>query len=283
MPRTLFTQRSRIRSSCRLHPGGNATGHFRRIIGCITPWALPMVLLLAWEYAVRFGLWPWQLIAPPTRVAIRLWEMAASGELLVHTVLSLRRVLVGFAIGSTLGILVGAAVGMTRRCERFLVPTLQALTPVPPVAWIPVIIVVLGIGEESKIALIAAGVFSVLYINTFRGFRSVDEALVEVGTLHRWKSGQLAWRILLPSAEPSIFTGMRVALGLSWILLFAAEFVAHSRYGLGWLIRDARNFARPDDMLVGMFMIGLLGKLSDSAMVKVEDHALRWQRRFSGH
>ncbi|MBN1859724.1 ABC transporter permease [Candidatus Bipolaricaulota bacterium] len=233
---------------------------------------------------MRYGWWPWQLISTPTQVARRLWEMALSREreLLMHTALSLQRVLGGFAIGSTLGILVGAMVGLSRKWERVLAPTMQALAPVPPVAWIPLIIVIFGIGEESKIALIAAGAFSVLYVNTFRGFRSADESLVEVGTLFRWSPRQLAWRILFPSAAPSIFTGMRVALGLSWILLFAAEFVAHSRYGLGWLIRDARNFSRPDDMMVGMFMIGLLGKLSDSLMARLEDYAFRWQRRFSG-
>jgi sulfonate transport system permease protein len=208
--------------------------------------------------------------------------MVLSLQLLEHTLYSLARVSGGFAIGSTLGILVGAAVGLARRWERLIAPTLQALTPVPPVAWIPIIIIILGIGEGSKIALIAVGVFSVLYMNTYKGLRNVDESLIEIGTLHRWSNWQLLWRVLLPSAAADIFTGMRVALGLSWILLFAAEFVAHSRFGLGWLVRDARNFARPEDMVVGMLMIGLLGKLSDSALTRAERCALNWKKRFSG-
>jgi sulfonate transport system permease protein len=240
------------------------------------------LLIVIWDNLVRFGLWPWQLIAPPKQVAIRLWGLALSGELLEHTALSLRRVFGGFGIGSVLGILLGSMVGVSHRWERLLAPPMQALGPVPPVAWIPIIIVVFGIGEESKIALIAAGAFTVLYVHTFRGFRSADESLVEVGKLHQWTPRQMALRVLFPSAAPSIFTGMRIALGLSWILLFAAEFVAHSRHGLGWLIRDARNFARPDDMLVGMFMIAFLGKLSDSIVARFEDRALRWQRRYRG-
>jgi len=165
--------------------------------------------------------------------------------------------------------------------ERLIAPTIQFLAPIPPIAWIPLLIILLGIGEASKIGLIIIASFVVVYLNTVQGIRSTDQKLVDVAHVLRKSNKELIKKVLLPSATPHIFTGMRIALGLSWILLIAAEVIASSK-GLGWLIWDSRNFSRPDDLFVGIIMIGILGKLSDMALVAIEKELTKWRTVFQG-
>lgn len=253
--------------------------------------AVPTLLLASWHFAVMLGLWPRTLIAPPGEVLIDFVKLTLSGELLAHARVSIGRLLGGFFLGTALALIVGSVVGLSKVSERMFAPTIQALTPIPPTAWIPLLIILLGIGEESKVALIAIGAFGVVYFNTVQGIRGADQKLVEVATTLQKSRRDLTLYVLLPSAAPSIITGMRVALGLSWILLIAAEMIAArmvsdssrlSGLGLGWLIYDARNFSRADDMIVGMITMGLLGKISDMLMARVEGRVLGWRDAFKG-
>lgn len=207
--------------------------------------------------------------------------MLLSFELLEHSLISFWRVLAGFFIGTILGLLVGVLVGTAKLFERLFGPTLQTLAPIPPPAWIPLLIILFGIGEASKIALVALGTFFVIFINTVQGIRSADQKLVEVAEMYQKDKITLIISILIPSALPSILTGTRVALALSWILLIASEVIASSK-GLGWLMWDARNFSRPAEMLVGMVAVGILGKLSDMAVVWLEQRLLSWRLSFEG-
>ena len=129
--------------------------------------------------------------------------------------------------------------------------------------------------------MISIAALVVVFINTVHGIRSTDQKLVEVANSYEKSNKDLITKILIPSAIPQIFTGMRVALGLSWILLIAAEVIV-STNGLGWLIWDARNFSRPDDLIVGMIVIGIWGKLSDVLLVSIEKKLTRWKRSFKG-
>jgi ABC-type nitrate/sulfonate/bicarbonate transport system permease component len=242
---------------------------------------VPSAMLLVWELAVRSRWWPSTLIAPPSEVAKDFLILAANGVLLHESSASLSRLLGGFVVGSLAGIVIGALVGLSRFMERLLSPTLQLLAPVPPIAWIPLLIIVFGIGNASKVALIAIGAFFVVFLGTVRGIRNTEQDFVDLGRLYRKKPHQLLFLVLLPSAAPSIFTALRVAMALSWILLIAAEVIA-SREGLGWLIWDARNFSRPDDMIVGMIAIGILGFFTDWFLQTVERRASSWRRGFQG-
>lgn len=242
---------------------------------------LPLLSLVLWESAVRIGILPNTLIASPSQALVDFFHLLFSGELLVHSGVSVARLLFGFISGSAFGVLLGIWVGVSKFGERSLAPTVQLLAPIPPTAWIPLLIILFGIGEGSKIALLTLGALFVVYLHTVQGIRSTDRRLVDIARVHQKSDTELVAQVLLPSALSEILTGMRVALGLSWILLIAAEVIASSR-GLGWLIWDARNFSRPDDMIVGMVTIGILGKLSDSALVAFGNHALRWRRVFEG-
>jgi sulfonate transport system permease protein len=218
-------------------------------------------------------------------------KLAWSGEIFSHAWVSIGRVLGGFVLGTILAVALGSLVGLSSIAERMVAPTIQALAPIPPTAWIPLLIILLGIGEMSKLALIAVGTFSVVYVSTVQGIRAVDQKLVEVAMMLEKPRRDLVFYVLLPGAAPNIMTGMRVALGLSWILLIAAEMVAAKMVsastrteglGLGWLIYDARNFSRADDMIVGMIAMGLLGKASDMMMARLERQLFSWRESFKG-
>ena len=242
---------------------------------------IPLLIIVIWEFSVRFGFLPNTLIASPFKVVTDFFVLLGNGKLLLHSFFSLYRLFLGFGIGTLIGLVLGIIVGVSKFGEKLISPTLQLLAPIPPIAWIPLLIIIFGIGEASKILLISIAALIVVFVNTVQGIRSTDQKLVEVANSYGKSDKDLITKILIPSAIPQIFTGMRVALGLSWILLIAAEVIV-STNGLGWLIWDARNFSRPDDLIVGMITIGIWGKLSDILLVKIEGKLTKWKRSFRG-
>ncbi|KKL58927.1 hypothetical protein LCGC14_2220440, partial [marine sediment metagenome] len=179
---------------------------------------VPFVLLAIWEWAVSTGVIPNTIIASPSQVVRNFFELLFNGQLLIHSSVSLFRFLIGFALGSFLGLLFGVVVGVSKLGERLIAPTIGLFAPIPPIAWIPLLIIFFGIGEGSKIGLIAIASAVVIYISTVQGIRSVDQKLIEVAKSYNKSTKDLLIKVLLPSAIPNILTGMRVALGLSWIL-----------------------------------------------------------------
>jgi len=263
-------------------PGRRLPAGFRRVQTVVERAVLPIALLVAWQGSVEFGLVPHTLIATPGEVASDLFRLILSGALAEHVAVSLRRLLAGFCLGGAAGIAVGSWIGVSRLAQRLMGPTVSILAPVPPTAWIPLLIILFGIREASKIWLIAIGVFFVVTANTVSGIRHVDRRLVEVARIYDKSKLEILSGILLPAAMPSILTGLRLGLGLGWILLVAAELIAANR-GIGWFIYDARNFSRPNDMLAGMVCIGVLGAATDFLMLSFQRHVLRWQDAFAGH
>ena len=237
---------------------------------------VPVTLLVLWEAAVRCAWVPNSLIASPLQVAIRLVRMLGDLTLLKNTLISLKRLSLGFGIGTAIGILTGVVVGASRVGARMLEPTILTLMPIPPIAWIPLLIILFGIGDVSKIALISLGSFSALFFSTSYGIRTADRNLVELARVLEKDRRVLIFDILLPAALPTILSSMRVALALSWTLLICSEVIASSS-GLGWLIWDARNFSRADDMIVGMIAVGVLGKGSDWLLDLLERWVTRWR------
>ena len=240
---------------------------------------LPCILLLAWELAVRTGFFPNTIVASPTQVFFNFFVMIRDMRLLKHSYVSLGRLFLGFAIGTALGILLGSLVGYSRWLARLIEPTILSLIPIPPIVWIPLLIIIFGIGELSKVSLIAIAGFCTLFIHTAYGIRTADRKLVEVAYIFEKGRRSLFLKILLPSAITNILSSMRIALAISWTLLMASEIIASSK-GLGWLMWDARNFSRPDDMMVGMLTVGILGRLTDSLLIKLERYLTRWRQTY---
>ena len=244
-------------------------------------WAVPLALLLGLEALVRSGILPAHQMPAPTQVAQTLFNLAVSGELLRHINASLLRVAAGFLIGAGLAIVIGTWVGLSRRAEAYLEPTFQALRAIPSLAWVPLLLLWLGIDETPKVVLIALGAFFPVYLALLAGIRNIDRKLVEVGQLYQLSRFALVRRILLPAALPNLFTGLRGALSLSWMFLVAAELIAATR-GLGYLLSDGRETSRPDLVIAAILLLALLGKLSDSLLKYWETRALSWRDSYQG-
>jgi sulfonate transport system permease protein len=242
---------------------------------------VPAALVIAWDLAVRYDVVPSTLIAAPLDVAERLVQLLWNGKLEHQVAVSLGRLAQGFLYGSALGIAIGVAVGASRLASRLIEPSLLTMLPIPAVAWVPLLIVLFGIGETSKVLLIGLGSFCTLYLHTAHGIRSADRKLVEVAHVLGKGRPMLIRRVLFPSALPEIFAASRIAMALSWALLIVAEVIASSS-GLGWFIWDARNFNRPSDMIVGMIAIGVLGKASDALLGRIARFATRWRDTYGG-
>jgi sulfonate transport system permease protein len=261
--------------------GSRRRGEGRQPLRLLSYLVVPVGLLVVWDLSVRYDVVPSTLIAAPLDVAERLIQLLASGRLEHQVVVSLSRLAQGFLYGSILGVAVGTAVGASPLASRLIEPTLLTMLPIPAVAWVPLLIVLFGIGETSKVLLIALGSFCTLFLHTAHGIRSADRKLVEVAYVLGKSRALLIRRVLLPAALPEIFAASRIAMALSWALLIVAEVIASSS-GLGWFLWDARNFNRPADMIVGMIAIGVLGKLSDALLGQVASFATRWRDTYGG-
>ncbi|ALU87839.1 ABC transporter permease [Herbaspirillum rubrisubalbicans] len=244
--------------------------------GRFTGWILPLAFLLLVEAGARLELIPSRLLPPPSELAHTLWSLAARGELLPHIVASVTRVAAGFAIGSVLAVALGLLVGISRRAEALLEPSFQALRAIPSLAWIPLLLLWLGIDETPKVVLIAIGAFFPVYLNLVAGIRDIDHRLIEVGSSSGLDTTELIRHILLPASLPYLFAGLRGGLSLAWMFLVAAELIAATR-GVGYLLSDGRESSRPDLVLAAILILAVLGKCSDSLLRAVEQKSLGWR------
>lgn len=239
---------------------------------------LPLSLLLALEALVRAGAVPAHLLPPPSEVARTLLDLANNG-LAAHVAASSLRVFAGFAAGAALAVGLGSLVGLSRRAEALLDPSFQALRAIPSLAWVPLLLLWLGIDEASKVVLIAIGAFFPVYMGVASGFRDVDRKLVEVAAMAGLAPLALVRRVLLPAALPALLTGLRNGLSLAWMFMVAAELIAATR-GLGYLLTDGRETGRADIVLAAIVLLAALGKLTDSGMRRLELRWLAWRDTF---
>ncbi|MBH2018430.1 MAG: ABC transporter permease [Burkholderiales bacterium] len=241
---------------------------------------IPLLALVLGEAAPRLGWISPHLLPPPSTVlqTLRDWGPLT---LATHIGASAARVAAGFALGAALAVAIGALVGLSRLGERLLAPSFQALRAIPSLAWVPLLLLWLGIDEAPKIVLIAIGAFFPVYMGVASGFRDVDRKLVEVARMARLSPLALVRRVLLPAALPAVLTGLRNGLSLAWMFMVAAELIAASR-GLGYLLTDGRETSRADIVLAAILLLALLGKLTDSAMQWLEHRLLSWRDTFDG-
>jgi sulfonate transport system permease protein len=249
--------------------------------GRLTPWVLPVVTLAAWQVLSSAGVIPARVLPAPSDVVAAGWRLAASGELAKNIWVSFWRAIVGLAIGGGIGFALGLANGLSRRSERALDSTLQMVRNIPHLALIPLVILWFGIDETAKVFLVALGVFFPIYINTQHGIRSVDPQLVEMAQAYGMKPSQLFRRVYLPGALPSIFVGLRFALGIMWLTLIVAETIAASS-GIGYMAMQAREFLLVDVVVLSILIYALLGKLADTTARLLERLCLGWHPAFQG-
>lgn len=237
--------------------------------------AMPVALLATWEATARAGIAPTYLPAP-TVIAAAVWGLMVTGELFTHISASLYRGLSGYALGATAGLLVGLSAGLSRWVRGAFEPLVALLYPIPKLAFLPVIILWLGLGHASKIAIVSLSVFFPVFIGSFYAVRSVNRTMLWAARNMGAGPVRSFFQVLLPAALPEIFSALRVGLALSFVVLFAAELLG-SQSGLGFLIVLGENSVRFDLMFSGIVTVAFFGFVADRVLLAVRRRLLRGQ------
>lgn len=239
---------------------------------------LPLaVLFIVWEIASRSSTSLALMLPPPTEVVSAAVQLIRDGSLQRDILDSLRRVCVALGFATAIGLPLGMLMGMSKRLSWFFDPIIDFFRPIPPLAWIPLSIVWLGVSEAQNEFIIFLGAFFPILLNSVQGVRQVDAQLVRAAKTLGASQLSIALTVLMPGALPSIFVGFRVGTGIAWMALVAGEIVAASS-GLGFLIMQGRQLFRPDFIIVGMVVIGLIGLFLDFVLRVVQKWIMRWEQ-----
>jgi NitT/TauT family transport system permease protein len=261
----------------------------------------PILLLALWELTVRLKWLDARFFPAPSTVAIALWDLTAKGELLGkfwelpsriwqgdwtgaqkvieegHVWVSLLRIFGGFLLGAIPGIILGVIMGMNRTIRVALDPVISAVYVLPKIAILPLIMLIFGIGEVSKIVIVGIASFFLVLINTTAGVRDIEPIFFEAGRNYGANRVQMFRHVIIPGALPIIFAGLRLSLGTALIVIIAAEFVA-AKYGLGYLIWFSWQTLLTENMFAGLVVIMILGALFTTGLQAVEKWLMPWQR-----
>jgi NitT/TauT family transport system permease protein len=258
----------------------------RRFAVLVQYLVFPLCVFLLWQASVELG-WLRRNVLPSPLDVVSIWydlvtgatgdASRYSGAWFDHALASTWRVVAGFGWGVALGIFLGLLIGLSRVVERIFDPSIQVLRNIPVTAWVPLSLVFFGIGNSPAIFLIGLGAFFPTVVNTMHGVRQIDVTLYKAARMMGANERELIARVILPGALPSIMTGVRLSMGIAWVLVVVAEILA-VRSGLGYLLNDAYQFYRNDVLIASMLSIGLLGFLSDRLVVLLRDRLLAWNR-----
>lgn len=261
---------------------GNKT---KRVARTIRRAAVPLTIVVIWEVVVRTGYIDSPFIPAPSTVLVVWYQWIFGtphglsdpyvGTWLMHASQSTYRVLIGFTIAACVGILIGVLVGYFELFADLFDPLIQLLRPIPITAWVPFAVIFFGIKTASSVSLIALGAFFPIVINTTAGVQRVPRSLIRAAQMLGAPKLHILPRVAFPAALPSIFTGLRVGLGMSWVLVIVSEMLA-VKGGLGYVLWDAYYYTRMDVIIAAMLSIGVLGYVSDRIMLAFGVYLLRW-------
>ena len=263
---------SAARSFAYTHPA------IRRVIG-------PIVVLLLWHFASTYGWVDVRFVPAPLTVlnSLKEWMFGPigagpySGTWFTHAANSFYRVVGGFLIASVFGVVIGCIIGWSRVTSDLLDPIIQLVRPIPITAWVPFAVIFFGIRNASAFFLIALGAFFPIVVNTAAGVAGTPKLLVRAARMLGIRKRNILPRVVLPSAMPYIFTGLRLGIGLAWVLVIVAEMMA-VKSGLGFALWDAYYFLRMDIIIAAMLSVGVLGFISDLVIKAISRRILRWSR-----
>lgn len=241
----------------------------------LPPLSVQVAVLLGWHFLAVSGWFPPTVLIPPLTVLQTLRDLSDTGELWIHLGWSLRRVGVGFAVGGGIGFAIGGLLGVSKRFESWVGPTLDALKQVPIFAWAPLMILVFGIEESSKVAFIAVACFYPVLLATRQGVAGVQKRYLEVAEVFGLSRAQAFRRVALPSALPPIITGVRQSLGLAWLAVVGAELLG-AESGIGYLMTWSRQLFQMDGVLGGVMLVGVVGIAINSALEFLERRFVHW-------
>jgi ABC-type nitrate/sulfonate/bicarbonate transport system permease component len=244
---------------------------------------IPLILIAIWQGISSIGVIPSYKLPSPIEIVLGFKDLLVVGVppghlLHNHMLYSLYRVVLGYAVASLLAIPLGLLMGWSGKLLNMIRPVIEVVRPIPPLAWIPIAILWFGIGIKSAAFIIFLGAFFPILLNTISGVLSIPPLLIEAArTLHA-KEKDIFLKVLFPGTVPSIFVGMRIGIGIGWMTLVAAEFTGVKEgYGLGYMIMTARDIQRPDEILAGMLVIGIIGLLIDIGLRAIEAKTIRWR------
>lgn len=248
--------------------------------GRALPWLVPLALIILWQVSSSLGWLPPNILPAPTSVLQAAWVKLQDGSLADNLGVSFARAMSGLIIGGAIGFSLGLLNGLSKTGEMLLDPTLQMIRNIPHLALIPLVIIWFGIGESARLFLVALGVFFPIYLNTLHGVRNVDPQLIEMGRIYGMNNRTLFLKVILPGALPSIFVGLRFALGVMWLTLIVAETIA-ANSGIGHMAMAAREFMQTDIVVLSIVIYAILGKLADSATRALERKFLAWNPAYA--
>ncbi len=237
----------------------------------------PLLLLAVWQALSSFGVIDRRFMPSPLSIGETAYGMILDGELATHLKASLIRIGTGFVIGSLIGVFLGMAMGLSRWLRAAIDPIVAAIYPIPKISLLPLVMIYLGLGEASKIFIIAFAVVFIVLLNTMAGVLALDPIYFDVARNYRAPRRKLFLRVVIPGALPFIFVGLRLAIGVALILIVASEFVA-ARSGIGYLIWTSFEVMRIENMFVGIIVITLLGLVSTFLLKETERRMLPWKK-----
>ncbi|MGN6286806.1 MAG: ABC transporter permease [Afipia sp.] len=256
-----------------------------RLRGPVLAILFPLTMLVIW-HLLTYGR-KYSLIPPPSDVALSLYDLAFGGinddaysqSLMTHLLASISRVYGGFAIAVAVAVPLGLMIGRIPLIRGLLDPTLQIMRPVPVTAWLPLSMIMFGLGPRSAFFLVCLGAFYPILVNTIFGVRSVDPRLFEAASMLGCQGTAQFFRVVLPASLPAIFTGLRLGLGFAWVVIVVGEMTG-VQTGLGAIIMEARQLSRTEIIISGMIVIGVAGFLSDRMVMWLGKRLLRWSPNF---
>jgi ABC-type nitrate/sulfonate/bicarbonate transport system permease component len=238
--------------------------------------ASPIGLLLLWQLLLMAGIGDRRFVPAPSDIALRYWQMLASGELIYHSAVTLYRVFAGFFIGIVPAIAAGLLMAMFRPVRIFFDPLIATLFPIPKIALMPLLLLAFGFGDASKVALVVIAVFFPVVVNTYVGAANIEKIYWDVARNFGASQSVIFRRIVFFGALPMIFAGLRIALAVSFIVLVAAEFVA-TKSGLGYLIWNSWELLEVTTMFCGIVTIGILGLITSALFQELERKVIPWK------
>jgi sulfonate transport system permease protein len=241
--------------------------------------ALPLVVLAVWYIATQYKLVNTFLVAPPAKVVTSAIQQYREGAIVAPLIASLTRDVLGFSLGTSLGLIVGGVMGMSRLADRLLGPSFHAAKQVAVFAWIPLLSVWCGSGELAKVVFIALAAFYPVVLNTHEGVRSVAREYLEVANVFRFTRWQIIRKVIVPGALPSVFSGVQLALIYAWLGTLGAEYLLAPGLGIGNLMIEGRESFAMDKVLVGVIIAGAVGATLNALANDLEQRALKWRVR----
>ncbi len=239
---------------------------------------VPVIILIVWAFVAHLQVFNPFLLPTPEQVLISFKELASDGTLGKHILASSMRSLGGFCIAALIALPVAYICYYSTKTESRLKLITEALRFIPPLSLVPLLILWLGIGEASKIAIVILASFFPIYLNALSGFRQIDKRYTELAHVLKLNKKEKFLHIELPGSLPSILTGLRLGFGYSWRALVGAELIAASS-GLGYLIGDASEMSQTDKVFVGIFSIAILGILGDQLFVYITKKFSPWMKK----